>query len=393
MRFPILTLAALAASASSKATTYPECSVGFKNPKQTKSSNGTATCIGGLVAVNASATNFKFNFPIPANQMVVTQTFASMLQAGSTFLEDILAGNGTVLGTYEISAQICYPASGINPDAVQILTHGIGFGLGYWDFAPGYSYVDVAAAAGYTTFLYDRLGVGGSDKPDPIQVVQAPLQVNIAHQLIQKLKAGAFSSTKFENVIGVGHSYGSEITEAITAQYPNDIAAAILTGFTPSVAGIPSFISSLDLQIASENDPTEFGDLNNGYIVTANAIGNQFAFLKYPGFPAANLVEAEATKKALTFGELFSQTGTVQNATKYTGVVDVVNGDSDWPFCMGNCSFPTDLSAVVKSLYPAAKAFETYLAPLTGHGINVHYSANGAFEQIQTFLKNNGLKS
>lgn len=54
-------------------------------------------------------------------------------------------------------------------------------------------------------------------------------------------------------------------------------------------------------------------------------------------------------------------------------------------------TYPTDLSASVKNLYPAAKAFETYLAPVARHGLNVHYSAEGAFSQIQTFLKNNGL--
>lgn len=390
MRSTALTLAALAACVSGQATTSPDYSAGFKIPEQSKSANGTATCVGGIVTVNASATNYKLNFPIPPDQETVTQTIASMLAAGSTFSKDILAGNGTVSGTYEINARICYPSSGINPKAVQFLTHGVGFGLGYWDFAPGYSYVDAAAVAGYTTFLYDRLGVGGSSKPDPIQVVQAPLEVNIAHQLIQMLKAGSIASTKFENVIGVGHSFGSEVTEAITVQYPNDIAAAILTGFTTGQAGLPTFVTSLDLQIAAQNN-LSFAGLNNGYIVTANSIGNQFAFLKWPGFPAANLPLVEASKKTLTFGELFSQANLVQNATKFTGIVDVVNGDSDWPYCMGNCTYPTDLSASVKNLYPAAKAFETYLAPETGHGLNVHYSAAGAFSQIQNFLKKNGL--
>lgn len=39
----------------------------------------------------------------------------------------------------------------------------------YWDFAVNgtdeYSYVSAAAAAGYTTFRYDRLGTGLSEKP------------------------------------------------------------------------------------------------------------------------------------------------------------------------------------------------------------------------------------
>ncbi|KAE9982234.1 hypothetical protein BLS_006393 [Venturia inaequalis] len=373
-----------------KATNVPEHSAGFKTPHQSKSANGTATCISGTISVNASATNYKFNFPLLPNQESVTQVIASMLAAGSTFSKDIMAGNGTVSGTFDIYAQLCYPSTGINPKAVQFLTHGVGFGLGYWDFAPGYSYVDAAAAAGYTTFFYDRLGVGNSAKPDPITVVQAPLEVSIAHTLIQMLKSGAIASTKFESVIGVGHSFGSEVTQAITLQYPDDFVAAILTGFTTGQTGFPSFVTSLDLQIAAQNNP-KFAGLGNGYIVAANSIGNQFAFLKYPGFPTANLALVEKSKETLTFGELFSQANLVQIATKFTGIVDVVNGDSDWPFCMGNCTYPTDSSASVKALFPAAKAFETYLAPMAGHGLNVHYSAEVAFEHIQDFLKRNGL--
>jgi pimeloyl-ACP methyl ester carboxylesterase len=158
-----------------------------------------------------------------------------------------MGGNATVLGTYEINAQICFPAGGIDPNAVQILTHEVGICLSYWDFAPGYFYVDGAAAAGYTSFLYDRLGVGGSDNPGPIQVVQTPLEVNIAHQLIQILKFSVFSPTEFKNVIGTGHSFGSEITKTITAQYLNDIAAAILTSFSTFMAGLQTFLTSLDL--------------------------------------------------------------------------------------------------------------------------------------------------
>lgn len=74
------------------------------------------------------------------------------------------------------------------------------------------------------TFLphsYDRLGVGKSDTPDGLNVVQAPLEVEIAHQLIQMLRAGKFGH--FSKVVGVGHSFGSIITQAITSQYPADL--------------------------------------------------------------------------------------------------------------------------------------------------------------------------
>ena len=71
------------------------------------------------------------------------------------------------------------------------------------------SYVDAAADAGYATFSYDRLGVGASDHPDPIEVVQASLEVEVAHALIQALRDGVIGGNTFYKVVGIGHSLGS----------------------------------------------------------------------------------------------------------------------------------------------------------------------------------------
>lgn len=90
------------------------------------------------------------------------------------------------------------------------------------DFAPGYSYVDVATQYNYATFFYDRLGVGESSKPDFL-TVQAPLEVEIANNLAKMLREGHFSKKSFSTVVATGHSFGSVITQAITAIYPNSI--------------------------------------------------------------------------------------------------------------------------------------------------------------------------
>jgi pimeloyl-ACP methyl ester carboxylesterase len=105
---------------------------------------------------------------------------------------------------------------------VQVLTHGTTLDSTYWDFATGYSYINAATAAGYATFSYDRLGVGSSAHPDPIQAVQAALQVEILHQLVVLLRAAPDLGGKLlKNVVGVGHSAGSTFTQAVSAKYPN----------------------------------------------------------------------------------------------------------------------------------------------------------------------------
>ena len=166
--------------------------------------------------------------------------------------------------------------------------------------------MDVAAQYNHATFFYDRLGVGASSKPDPIKIVQSPLEVEIANTLALKLRQGAFSGLKFSKVIGTGHSFGSIITQAITAQYPSTLDAAILTGFSTNSTGMPPFLQGLNLAIASQNNPYRFADLNNGYIVSSSAISNQIGFFRAPNFDPAVLNLAEATKGTVTFGELLS---------------------------------------------------------------------------------------
>lgn len=78
----------------------------------------------------------------------------------------------------------------------------------------------------------------------------------------------------------------------------------------------------------------------------------------------------------------------VAPASNFTGSVAVVNGAEDLAFCTGNCSYPTDLAEAALQLYPRASNKGTYLAPLTGHGINLHYSAVAAYHYIQDFISN-----
>lgn len=236
--------------------------------------------------------------------------------------------------------------------------------------------------------------MGNSDKPDPIQTIQAPLEVEIARVLANSLRNGQFSDNKFQKVVGGGHSFGSIITNAITKQYPDVFDAAILTGFSTDLFAQPLFLQALNLALANRNQPLRFGGLNNGFLVSSTVISNQIGFFKAPGFSPALLDLAEATKGSVTYGELNSLGGLGGLSSAYTKPVIVADGANDLPFCGGNCSFPVDQAAKVHpSYYPnvADADFASYLAPIAGHGLNLHYSAAGAFEYIQKFLVDRGL--
>lgn len=112
--------------------------------------------------------------------------------------------------------------------------------------------------------------------------IQASLEISIAHQLILSLRQGSLPLvfSPFSKVVGVGHSLGSELTYSLTSKHPNDLDAAVLTGFSASTAGQSTFFAVLDLVIARENAPLRFLELNNGYLVSQPIVSNQFRFFR-----------------------------------------------------------------------------------------------------------------
>jgi pimeloyl-ACP methyl ester carboxylesterase len=87
---------------------------------------------------------------------------------------------------------------------------------------------------GYPTLAIDRLGAGLSDHPDPITTVQANLQTNIHHVIVQMARAGKIPNTKtaFKKIIFVGGSYGSILGNQQAIQYPADLDALLLTAYS-----------------------------------------------------------------------------------------------------------------------------------------------------------------
>jgi len=75
--------------------------------------------------------------------------------------------------------------------------------------------------------------------------------------------------------------------------------------------------------------------------------------------------------------------------------------DEDVPYCGGNCSatggVATSIPAQVMRNFPSAASnssqFEAYIQRNTGHGINLHYNATGAYNVIGGFLRSKGLAS
>ncbi|KAF2494844.1 hypothetical protein BU16DRAFT_562474 [Lophium mytilinum] len=298
----------------------------------------------------------------------ITELFVEAFQINSTLAEHVVGSQNHVSGTYDIYSQLCFPNGTINATTIQFLIHGAGFDRSYWNVAPGYSYVDYAAEKGYTTSLYDRLGVGLSDHPDPIQTVQ-----------VVGIRAPAHPAS--------AHRYQ---TNGVTTLHPDDFDAAVLTGFSPDMSGVLVAFAGSDLAIASQKLPLRLSGLPNGYLTTSSIEGTQQLFFRAPGFDPTLLNIVEATKQTITLGEFFTSAPKV--AAKFTGPIDVVNGENDLPNCHGNCLVPYNKAAAVKDMfYPAASNGSSwFLAAGAGHGLNLHYAAPAAYEHIHNFIKANG---
>lgn len=184
---------------------------GLTNAAFSHSAGRKAVCVTGLAHVPVVANTTIINYSGPAKNFELTDFITSFARKDSTAFVAYLSNTRQVWDTFSIFSKLCVPndaAKASKLSSIQFLTHGGITDHSYWDFAAGYSYIDAAANQGYATFSYDRLGTGKSDHPDPKQIVQGPLQVDLAHVLVQKIKAASVGGIQFTNVVRVGHSLG-----------------------------------------------------------------------------------------------------------------------------------------------------------------------------------------
>ncbi|KAL7912264.1 Alpha/Beta hydrolase protein [Trichoderma velutinum] len=370
---------------------------GFSNPVIGPSTGGGSTCISGDVTVSINTPGTKLLYEAPKDQEAVTESFVELFQADPAWIGSVIAGGPSVIsGSYKIFVKLCVPkdpAKLAQVKTVQLLTHGATLDHTYWDIAPGYSYVDVASAAGYATLSYDQLGVGNSDHPDPIQVVQATSQVAVTHELVGLLRQAKLGGYSFDHVVGVGHSAGSTLTQGITTQFPKDFDAVILSGTSASAASVALTVAAFNFINANTDPAPQFKGLPAGFLTQQSAAGIQFAFYRYPNYDEDAFNRQVANKQTNTLGVLLTLGGIVAPSTEFTGPVQIINGQHDLVFCGGNCLYPTDQNVVAMSTFYAAasKGSQTYIAEGAGHAIAAHKSGPDSFKEMIQFLQANSL--
>jgi pimeloyl-ACP methyl ester carboxylesterase len=211
------------------------------------------------------------------------------------------------------------------------LTHGIGFDRSYWDFSYdnyNYSYVsDATDEYGYSTFFYDRLGIGMSSRGEPVNEIQVNLEIAALQLLTSMLRNGTLTGCdgyKPKKTIHVGHSFGSIQSYSLAVLSPQLSDGLILTGFSQNTSFPPYFELGGNF-ITSKNVPA-LTSYPVGYLAAADASGVQTNFFAPGDFDPAVLAVATATGQPVTPGELITLGGLTGVKNPFKGPVLIITG-------------------------------------------------------------------
>ncbi len=293
--------------------------------------------------------------------------------------------------TYELRGTLCQPRTG-RARALQVLVHGASYNQQYWDFPfqpETYSYARRANDAGFATLAIDRLGSGESERPPP-ELVTVHASAYTLHQVVAAVRSGHHPDERgrplrFDHIVLVGHSFGSNISWTEAALY-GDVDGLVLTGIShdPAPPGAPltelyAYPAMLDPAFAGLGLPP-------GYITTIVGFRDEL-FYHVPGADPDVIAVDEQTKDTLPVGMLFDQFTTYDLTAGIEVPVLNVIGDFDTLACqLPSC---TESGSVEQEgqYFPAAESYTQLIVPDAGHSLNLHQGAPEWMDAAQSWIE------
>lgn len=285
-----------------------------------------------------------------------------------------------------IAGTLCTPPGA---SSVQLLVHGWTYDQHYFDWPDRpdtYSYARAANRAGYATLAIDRLGAGASLRPISLfHTFHAG--VNAVQATVRALRDGSLG-TRFDKVIGVGHSLGSMTVSHAAGQY-QDMDALITTGFSHvlNFASVVPRVAGRDYPARS--DPKFAGEISDpGYLTSIP--GSRAGFYNPRNVDPAVPERDEQLKSTGSIVELATLASyNVFNADRTLNIpVLAVNGEKEMFFCglqAADCSTADKLYAHERPWYGPKATLETYIAPGTGHNTALERSAPRTAQRMIAF--------
>lgn len=222
-----------------------------------------------------------------------------------------------------------------------------------------------------------------------------PIRYALYHDLTQQIKAGSTGALPcaFNDVIYVGHSYGSEIGASMAQLYPGDFESIVLTGFSKLV--LPSLLGvSLQLPVpAAVHDPSRFADLALGYVTSSYESGKTNSFFGTRAgidYDPENAHLFYTREDVVSLGQFVTTYSGNSPAPAYKGRILVLTGGKDQAFCGPGSPVlgPADCATLVpgtQTLFPNAE-YNYRIIPNTGHSVNLHFNGHSAFVTAHQFL-------
>jgi len=300
-------------------------------------------------------------------------------------LTDVTCGRVTVPVTIASSRSVVYTVSGElcatafekkAGTTVQVLIHGATYNYGYWDFdridGIEYSYARDVAAGGFATFAYDALGSGDSSHP-PSDQLTIEAAADVAHQIVEALRAGFVGGVPFGRVVLVGHCLGAVVAWQEAIRYA-DVDGLIVTGAAHVLSGL---LKAAEAFYPAVNDPAFAGsDFDKGYLTTAP--GNRAAlFYNDPESDPVGSASDEAFKDVVPAVQLTSSYRVVASAATLDIQVPVLTilGSDDLP-CRSSpkdfdCSSAAAVVAQEAPFYSLNARISACVIPGSGHAISL----------------------
>ncbi|PHH75948.1 hypothetical protein CDD82_4211 [Ophiocordyceps australis] len=351
-----------------------------------------------VVPVDISSSNTVYDVATPRTEIDTTNFFLNLARQNSNYSATIAKGHRTIQGSYKLATTYCEPDSGPG-NAIQIMTHGIGFDRSYWDYGYQnnyYSYINRAVEHGYSTLTWDRLGIGHSTHLDAISEAQIFLEVAALGALTQHVRDGKICDVnhRFTKLVHVGHSFGSVMTFILTQMDPGVTDAIVLTGYSQRPDYMAEFVLGGDF-VPVSSLPMLGNKYSPGYVAPRTSVGVQTNFFAPGDFDAQMLKSATLNGQPAALGELLTL-GAAGMMSGFGGAVQIVTGERDVPFCGGDCFNTKSIGASAPNLlessrnnFANARNFSATVVPHAGHGLNFQYSCGVTYKAMLDFLHDN----
>ncbi|KAI2618359.1 hypothetical protein GGR54DRAFT_605157 [Hypoxylon sp. NC1633] len=357
-------------------------------------------CVEFDVPIPVIATNNYYTMPRVDNNIEAVQWALNFSVWDAPTSAERDNGPKPINHTFNINALLCVPSTKTDKsDILQIAVHGNAWDKRYWDVPVDpeeHSYVDAAIDKGYPILMFDRIGTGKSELPNPYEDVQVATEIAILAHLTALARNGTLLSAATANttsipspqpqhIVHVGHSYGSLLIMGLLLQHATTSDAALLTGLLSSTHMSDVPVATFEHDFAPVSDPARFGQYPSGYIVLTTENTLQKVYFTQATLDPALLTWAEAVALYASAEQAFARSGPA-----FRGPVQFLVGEFDFVNCNGDCRGTYSVEDIKNSTFPEASDVTVYLQPDTAHALTVAKNSSAAFGVMFSYLDTHG---